>query len=168
MSKWLNCSPFVQSYKKTFQVKIKSYSLHLHLSLYHRVVGTPQITSQPVSSIFLCSLLPSGTWQTPGLSIRWCCLSTSYSVCIVFFPLSLHLAGWFWPDLMNGRHVHTTSVWVLLDGQKEVSLFKTTWKCSLVWVWIVCSKFCQDFVIRVERSNLSSPTPIPKCQDVWT
>ena len=68
-----------------------------------RVLGAPQTTSQPVSSIFLCSPLPSGTWQTPGLSIPWCCLPTSSSVCLVFFPLSLCLAGQFWPDLMNGR-----------------------------------------------------------------
>ena len=27
-----------------------------------------------------------------------------------FFPLSLCLATWFWPDLMNGRHGHTTAV----------------------------------------------------------
>ena len=31
--------------------------------------GAPQMTSQPVSSIFLCSALPSGAWRTPGLSI---------------------------------------------------------------------------------------------------
>ena len=41
---------------------------------------------------FLCSLLPSGTWQTPGLSIPWHCLPTSFSVFLVFFPLSLCLA----------------------------------------------------------------------------
>ena len=35
-------------------------------------------------------------------------------ICPVFFPLSLCLARWFWPDLMNGRHVHTTSVCVSL------------------------------------------------------
>ena len=34
-----------------------------------RVVGAPQMISQPVSSIFPCSPLPSGTCQTPGLSI---------------------------------------------------------------------------------------------------
>ena len=34
-----------------------------------RVVGAPQVTSQPVSSKFLCSPLLSGTWRTPGLSI---------------------------------------------------------------------------------------------------
>ena len=34
-----------------------------------RVVGAPQVISQAVSSIFPCSPLPSGTCQTPGLSI---------------------------------------------------------------------------------------------------
>ena len=34
-----------------------------------RVVVAPQVISQPVSSIFLCSPLPYGTWRTPGLSI---------------------------------------------------------------------------------------------------
>ena len=35
-------------------------------------------------------------------------------VCLVFFPLSLCLPRWFLPDLMNGRHVHTTAVSVSL------------------------------------------------------
>ena len=50
-----------------------------------RVIGAQQTTSQTVSSIFLCSPLPSGTWRTPGLSIPWYCLPTSSSVCLVFF-----------------------------------------------------------------------------------
>ena len=78
-----------------------------------RVTGAPHMISQPVSSIFPCSPLPSGTWQTPGLSIPWC-LPTSSSVCHVFFPFSLCLARWFWPDLMTRRHVHTTAVCVSL------------------------------------------------------
>ena len=48
------------------------------------VVVAPQMISQPISSSFSCSLLPSGTWQTPGPSIPWCCLPTSSSVCLVF------------------------------------------------------------------------------------
>ena len=72
------------------------------------------MVSQPVSSIFPCSPLPSGTWRTPGLSIPWCCLLTSSSACFVFFPLSLYLSRWFWPDRMNGRHDHTTAVCVSL------------------------------------------------------
>ena len=63
-------------------------------SLTAKVVGAPQMISQPVSSIFPCSLLPSGTWKTPGLSIPWCCLPTSSSVCLIFFPPSLCLARW--------------------------------------------------------------------------
>ena len=45
------------------------------------------LPSQPVSSIFPCSPLPSGTWETLGLSIRRCCLPTSSSVCLVSLPL---------------------------------------------------------------------------------
>ena len=37
---------------------------------------------RPVSSIFLCSPLPSGTWnwKSSGLSIPWCCLPTFSSL----------------------------------------------------------------------------------------
>ena len=79
--------------------------LSSHLSL---IVAAPQMISQPVSSTFPCSPSLSGTWRTPGMSIPRCCLPTSSSVYLVFFPLSLCLAKWFWPDLMNGRHDHTT------------------------------------------------------------
>ena len=83
-------------------------------SLTARVVRAPQMISQPVFSVFPCSPLPSGTCRTPGLSIPWRCLPTSSSVCLVFFPLSLFLARWFWPDLMNGRRDHTSTVCVSL------------------------------------------------------
>ena len=69
--------------------------------LTKRVVGAPQMILQPVFSIFPCSPLPSGTCRTPGLSIPWRCLPASSSVCLVFFPLSLCLARWLLPDLMN-------------------------------------------------------------------
>ena len=75
-----------------------------------RVVWAPQMILQPVFSLFPCSPLPSRTWGTPGLSILWYCLPTSSFVRLVFFPLSLCLARWFWPDLMNGKHDHTTAV----------------------------------------------------------
>ena len=82
-----------------------------------------------VSSVFPCSPLPSGTWRTPGLSIPWCCLPTASSVCLVFFPLSLCLARWFLPDLMNGRHDHTTAVCVSLrwSGLRVVRLLAGSW-----------------------------------------
>ena len=91
-----------------------SLSSHLIYPLSTRVAGAPQMILQPVSSLFPCSPLPSGTWQTPGLSIPWCCLPTSYSVCLVIFPLSLCLARWFWPDQISRRCDHTTAVCVSL------------------------------------------------------
>ena len=51
---------------------------HLISSIpFARVIGAPQMISQPVSSIFPSSPLYSGTWQPPGLSIPWCCNPTS-------------------------------------------------------------------------------------------
>ena len=85
-----------------------------------RVVGAPHDVATS-SLYFPCSPLPSGTWRTLDLSISWCCLPSSSSVCLVFFPLSLCLARWFWPDLMNGRHNHTLQgkgqvLWTVREG----------------------------------------------------
>ncbi len=85
-----------------------------------RVDGAPQMILQPVFSIFPCSPLPSGTCRTPGMSIPWCCLPTSSFVRLVFFPLSLCLARWFWPDLMNGKHDHSTAVCVFLRSSGDL------------------------------------------------
>ena len=80
-----------------------------------KVVGATQMILQPFFSLhFPCSPLPSRTCRTPVLSIPWCCLPISSSVCLVFFPLSLCLARWFWPDLMNGKHDHITAVCISL------------------------------------------------------
>ena len=56
------------------------------------------MTSHPVSSI-LCSPQPSRIWRTPCLSIPWCCLPTSSSICLAFMPFLLCLARW---DLLGG------------------------------------------------------------------
>ena len=89
-----------------------------------RVVGAPQMILQPVFSIFPCSPLTSWAYRTPGLSIPWCCLPTSSSVCLVFFPLSLCFARWSWPDLMNGKHDHTTAVCVFLRSSGDLHVVK--------------------------------------------
>ena len=90
-----------------------------------------------------CYPLPSGTCQTPGLSIPWCCLPTSSSICIVFFPLSLCLARWFWQDLMNGRHDHTTAVCVSLrssGGLYMVQLPAGYWHGLPRWYHGLCMR----------------------------
>ena len=104
--------------------------------------------SQPVFSIFACSLLPSGNCRTPGLSIPWCCLPTSSSVCLVFSPFSLCLARWFWQDLINGRYDHTTAVCVSLrssGGLRVVRLPAGSWHGLPRWqhgLCIRCVVFC--------------------------
>ena len=132
---WLKCTVFPFKWFHSFHCffffhKDCIFLCHLIYPLTVRVVGAPQMISQPVSSIFPCSPLPSWTWQTPSLSIPWCCLSTSSSVCLVFFPFSLCLARLFWPDLMNGRHDHTIAVYISLPwsrGLRVVQLHAGSW-----------------------------------------
>ena len=122
---WLNKKLKRKSFFEIRQYKTHCFISHLIYPLTAMVTGTPQMISQPVSTIFPCSPLPSRTWQTPGLSIPWCCLPTSSSVCLVFFPLSLCFARWFWADLMNGKHDDTTAVCVSLQ-----------WSGGLRVVWL--------------------------------
>ena len=93
---------------------------HHHQSLNREGRWGTNDDLQPVFSIFPCSPLSSGTCRTPGLSIPWCCLPTSSFVRLVFFLLSLCLARWFWPDLMNGKHSHTTAVCVFLRSSGDL------------------------------------------------
>ena len=57
-----------------------------------RVIGAPHMTSQPVSSTFLCSPLSSGTWRTPGLSIPDVVIAPLFSCLSCLLPLPLCLA----------------------------------------------------------------------------
>ena len=64
---------------------------HIHLSLHmSSTILQDLANSRPVHSLMLSSQL-------------FFCL-------LLFFPLSLCLARQFWPDTMNWRHVHTTSL----------------------------------------------------------
>ena len=79
-----------------------------------RVVGAPQMISQPISSIFPCSPLPSRTWRMqvcPFPDVVFPPLPLS-----ALFPppptLLLCLARRFWPGLMSRWHIHTTAVCV--------------------------------------------------------
>ena len=102
-------------------------------SEYTFVLPLNCLISQPVHSIFPCSPLPPWTWRTPGLSIPWCYLPTTSSVCLVFLTLSLCLARWFWPDLVNGRHVHTTAVCVSLQWWGPYVIWSGSWHWLPHW-----------------------------------
>ena len=76
-------------------------------------------------------------------SIPGCCLPTSSSVCLVFFTRSLCLARWFWPDLMNRRHDHTTSVCISLrwsGGLRVVWLPAGSWHGLPRWLHGLCMR----------------------------
>ena len=62
-------------------------------------------------SVLNCPLGIGGLQASPVLDVVYPLL---FSVCLVFFPISLCLARWFWPDVMKGRHVHTTQLLLLL------------------------------------------------------
>ena len=79
----------------TIEMLAKQSLSHLIYPLTARVVGAPKMISQPVSSIFPRSPLPSGTWRTPRLSIPWCCLPTSSSVALSSFPFRCALQDGF-------------------------------------------------------------------------
>ena len=137
---WQYCHPISSESLSFTKVHIPSAELHStthhHLSLTTRVIGAPQMILQPIFSVFPCSPQPSGACWTPGLSIPWCCLPTSSSICLAFFPLSLCLARWFWPDLMNRKHDHTTAVCVSLrwsGGLHVVQLSAGSWHGLPCW-----------------------------------
>ena len=119
------CLSFLSSF---FFTNTTHTNVHLHCRvdckliiiiypLFMRVAGAPQMTSQPVSSIFPCSSLPSGTWQTPGLSIPWCCHSTSASICLVFFPFHCDLQDGFGQTWWMGDMTIPLQFAFLFDGQ---------------------------------------------------
>ena len=108
--------------RRAVSTRVPIINININNPLTARVIGAPKMILQPVFSIFPCSPLPSGTCRTPGLSIPWCCLPTSFFAHLVFFPLSLCLARWFWPDMMNGKHDHTTAVCVSLRSKTHKRL----------------------------------------------
>ena len=123
------CHPSEITHSKKFPIQIKCVCVwggggrhHYHHQSLNREGrwGTTDDFLKPVFSIFPCSPMPSGTCRTPGLSIPWCCLPTSSFVRLFFFPLSLCLAIWFWPDLMNGKHDHATAVCVSLRSSGDL------------------------------------------------
>ena len=87
---------------------------HHHHHQFLNCEGRWGTTDDFATSFLHFSMFSTALWDLPNSRPvhSWCCLSTSSSVCLVFLPLSLCLARWFWSDLMNGKHDHTTAVCV--------------------------------------------------------
>ena len=119
------------NYSPIPNMRLKGVHFTFTCPLTAGVFWAPQVTSQPVSSTFLCSPLPSGTWRTPGSSISY--LSSHLFSCLPRLLSPLCLTRWFWPDLMNRRRIHTTSVCVSLQ-----------WSGGLCVVWMA-TRSCHRF-----------------------
>ena len=78
------------------------------------------------------SLFSTALWDLPNSRpVHSLMLSSHLFLCLPsLLPLSLCLARWFWPDLMNGKHDHTTVVCVSLrtaGGLRVVQLPAVSW-----------------------------------------
>ena len=113
-----------------FKAKMNRFSHHHYLSHNHE--GRWGTTDDFATSFLHFSLFSTALWDlVNSMPIHSLMLSSHlFSVCLVFFPLSLCLAIWFWPELMNGKHDHTTAVCVSLrssGGLRVVRLPAGSW-----------------------------------------
>ena len=97
-------------------------SFHLSFNREGRWGTTDDFTTSFLQfSLFSTALLD----MTNSRPVHFLVLSSSlFLVCLVFFPLPRCLARWFWQDLMNGRHVHTTAVCVSLRWSKRLRVVR--------------------------------------------
>ena len=102
--------------------------------MYTRAATLPHLTRSLLWTVAIfCTMQPT---------IPWSCLPNSSSMCLVFFPLSLCLASWFWPDLMKGRHVHTTAVCVSVPWSGSLHVVRLpagSWHIR-EWTGLECAK----------------------------
>ena len=103
---------------------------HHHLSLNRD--GRWGTTDDFTTSFLYFSLFSTALWDLANSRpIHFLMLSSHLFHSLLFLlPLSLCLARWFWPDLMNGRHDHTSAVCVSLrwpGGLHVVQLPAESW-----------------------------------------
>ena len=80
---------------------------HKHQSLNRE--GRWDTTDDFATSSLHFSLFSTALWDLPNSRpVHSLMLSSHLFLCLpCILPLSLCLARWFWPDLMNGKHDHT-------------------------------------------------------------
>ena len=87
---------------------------HHHQSLKRK--GRWGTTDDFAPGVLHFSLFSTALWDLPNSRPVHSLMSSNFTFCLpCLLPLSLCLARWYWPDLMNGRHVHTASVCVSLQ-----------------------------------------------------
>jgi len=89
--------------------EVDSHHHHLSLNREGRWGTTDDLTFPPFSPFLHCPLGLGELQACPFPDVVFPSLPLS---AFSSSPLSLCLARWFWPDLMNGGHDHTTAVCV--------------------------------------------------------
>ena len=94
---------------------------HYHHQFLHRE-GRWGTTDDFATSFLHFSLFSTALWDLlNSRPVHFLILSSHlFLVRLVFFPLSMCLARWFWPDLMNGKHDYTTAVCVSLRSSGDL------------------------------------------------
>ena len=103
---------------------IRSYHHHHHQFLNRE--GRWGTTDDFATSFLHFSLFSAALWDLPNSRpVHSLMLSSHLFLCPpCLLPLSLCLARWFWPDLMNGRHDHTTAVCVSLRSSEDLHVVR--------------------------------------------
>ena len=101
-------------WRRWSQIRIRQFSFTFIYPLTAGVVGNQ---FRPFISVLHCRLGLGKLHACPFPEVFPPLLLSASSS----FPLSLCLAIWFWPDLTNGRHVHTTPVCVSLRWSGSTS-----------------------------------------------
>ena len=123
-------SPVIIIFRHTHKGRWHSRHHHHHQHHHHQSLKRESrwgTTDDFATSLLHFPLFSTAFWDLPNSRPVH---PTSSSVCLVFFPLSLCLARWFWPDLMNGKHDHATAVCVSLrssGGLRVVQLPSRSW-----------------------------------------
>ena len=92
---------------------------HIHHHHHHQSLnreGRWGTTDDFATTFLHFSLFSTALWDLANSKpVHSLMLSSHLFLCLpCLLPPSLCLARWFWPDLMNGRHDHTTAVCVSL------------------------------------------------------
>ena len=118
----------------------KQHFLHLYLILNRE--GRWGTTDDFTTSLLLSSLFSAALWDLANSRpAHFLMLSSHLFFCLpCLLSLSLCLARWFWPDLMNRRHVHTTAVCVSLrwsGALRVVRLPAGSWHGHPCWCQVL-------------------------------
>ena len=87
-----------------------------------KVVGAPQMISHQFPRLFPVLHCPLGLGELQACPFPGVVFPPHLLSALSFSPLSLYLARWPKPDLMNGRHDHTTAVCVSLRSSGDLNV----------------------------------------------